>query len=119
MPKIIIVDNCTQCPYFFRFQNPKLGRICLGVKDPKTKAFRTIRTAGDETPDWCPLHDKVERPITEKLDRYTIKFIQGLGHVDPGPQYCDAEFKLSLKDWDQILKKVRLRRTISGTEDLK
>lgn len=66
MTKLIIVDNCTQCPYHFRFQNPKLGRICFKVtekdKETKKEVYRLIEsTPKDDIPEWCPLPEKVER----------------------------------------------------------
>ena len=65
MTRIIIVDNCTQCPYYYRFQDPKLGRICFRVRDfdkeTKRDTYRPLVTPRDETPEWCPLPEKIER----------------------------------------------------------
>jgi len=61
MTKLIIIDNCTACPFFYRFQNPHLGEICFKVTN-KEQHFRGIESRPkDAVPDWCPLPEKISR----------------------------------------------------------
>lgn len=118
MTKLIIVDNCTACPFYYRFQNPHLGEICFKVTD-KDQHFRGIESRPkDEVPDWCPLPERITQKPKSGLDKETVKLIHGLGRLGPSAQYCDGEFSISLKDWDQILEKVKLERTVTGIREV-
>lgn len=118
MTKLIVVDNCTQCPYHFRFQNPKLGRICFKVtekdKETKKETYKLIvSTPKDAIPDWCPLNEKITRTVRAKpeYDRETVEKICKMGAIPSIPQYCDGVFQIELEKWDELLKTLHIDRS--------
>ncbi len=129
MTKLIIVDNCTQCPYYYRFQNPKLGRICFKVvvKDPDSgrDSYRGITdTPTDDTPDWCPLQEKIERNTAIKRNfglaygpeaKSIVQRICEMGKVESAT-YVDGVFAIDLVKCDSFLDTLGLVRTVNGAE---
>jgi len=111
MTKLIIIDNCTACPFFYRFQNPHLGEICFKVTD-KEQHFRGIESRPkDAIPDWCPLPEKIIKGGKTGHDKETVEKVCKMGKISCEFQYDDGRFEIPLEDWDKLLKKLHIDRS--------